>query len=242
MRAILLRIALAIFPDRDFVSLLKWETKLFLIFLYSRISPWERSKTAAWKRKSGLKVNLGGGAGWRRPGWISVDSRIRWERDGLVGDLRRALPLTDGSVRSLFTEHVLEHLSYPEPAHRLLRECFRVLEPGGRLRLIVPDAELYLRAYCENRRDFLAQVGEGQELKLAVVNRVFREKGFHKYAYDFEMLKTALEACGFGEVRRSGFHESRDPELNLDLDQATRKLLSLYVEAVRPLGPEEIGK
>lgn len=56
------------------------------------------------------------------------------------------LPLGDGSVHSLSSLHVVEHVGLgrygdpvdPEGAHRALRELQRVLAPGGRLYISVP--------------------------------------------------------------------------------------------------------
>ena len=101
------------------------------------------------------------------------------------------------------------------------------------MRLIVPDAERYLRAYVEEDRPFLEEVGRGVAPKMAVINKVFRERGFHKYAYDYEVLKQVLEHAGFRDVRRCGFRGSPYNELNIDLDERPRRIQSLYVEAVR---------
>ena len=108
-----------------------------------------------------------------------------------------------------------------------------MLQKYGVLRVIVPDAERYLRAYCELDTEFLRSARTDAELRMEAVNRVFRENGFHKYAYDFETMKHLLERAGFSEVRRSEFRSSAYQELNVDLDEPQRRLESLYVEAVR---------
>jgi len=46
------------------------------------------------------------------------------------------LPLPDGSVDQLYLVHMLEHASRP---HRLMREIWRVLAPGGRVTVVVPN-------------------------------------------------------------------------------------------------------
>lgn len=80
-------------------------------------------------------VELGGGD-VRHPGYTNID--VRPECADIAHDLRDPLPLPDGSVESLLAYDVVEHLP---PAHtrRLLAEIHRVLQPGGRAHLRVPN-------------------------------------------------------------------------------------------------------
>lgn len=61
-------------------------------------------------------------------------------------DLRRGLPFADASCALVYHSHVLEHFT-PEQAHTFIAECWRVLEPGGIVRVAVPDLEQIARAY-----------------------------------------------------------------------------------------------
>jgi predicted SAM-dependent methyltransferase len=51
------------------------------------------------------------------------------------------LPFSDSFFTFAFSEHFFEHLFLDE-AGELLKECFRVLQPGACLRIAVPDADL----------------------------------------------------------------------------------------------------
>jgi SAM-dependent methyltransferase len=66
--------------------------------------------------------------------------------DVIACDLRRPLPFASGSFRGVYAAHVLEHLE-PAEARRFLAEVFRLLEPGGVVRIVVPDLEGIARAY-----------------------------------------------------------------------------------------------
>lgn len=88
-----------------------------------------------------LLLNLGGGTDCdphpRYVGYVSVDAAPRVDC-GVAHDLLRPLPLPDGSVDRILSEHFLEHIPLHGIAH-VLRECHRVLRPGGVARIAVPD-------------------------------------------------------------------------------------------------------
>ncbi len=68
--------------------------------------------------------------------------RCRVEPDG-APDLPCApfaLPLADGSCSEVFFRHGIQYFARPD-AVRLLRECWRVLAPGGSVYLIAPNLD-----------------------------------------------------------------------------------------------------
>jgi cephalosporin hydroxylase/predicted SAM-dependent methyltransferase len=93
-----------------------------------------------------LRVNLGCGqrfhSDWLNFDVVPVNSQV------LAHDLTQALPLDDGSCAVVYHSHVLEHLPKAD-APRFIAECFRVLKPGGILRVAVPDMEGIARAYLK---------------------------------------------------------------------------------------------
>jgi predicted SAM-dependent methyltransferase len=170
------------------------------------------------------------------PGWVNLEGyphqnvSVRW-------DCRRRLPFEDGTCARVFCEHFFEHLDHAEEAPTFLRECFRALQPGGVLRLVVPDAGRYLRAYASEGWELMAELGwreplpEGFRTKMDIINHVFRQGAEHQYAYDFPTLRCDLEAAGFAEVFQQTFRQSIDPRLQID--QETHRRYSLYVDAVK---------
>lgn len=65
-------------------------------------------------------------------------------------DLLGQLPLADNSVQLVYSSHFLEHI--PKPVVEVfLRECLRVLQPGGVIRLVLPDLENMARTYLQLR-------------------------------------------------------------------------------------------
>ena len=158
----------------------------------------------------------------------------------LCWDVARGLPLPDRSMAGIFSEHCLEHFSL-SAAVPLLKEFRRVLAPGGTLRIVVPDAELYLLTYASRRRGeqplrFPFEANERRDplwTPVLSVNRVFYQDrdspAGHRTMFDFELLAATLGQSGFGRVERKRFGESRDPALAIDTPG--RACESLYAEA-----------
>jgi predicted SAM-dependent methyltransferase len=181
----------------------------------------------------GLLVNVGCGVNGKQ-GWVNVDS-TSLPGVAVVYDCRRRIPLETGSAAAVFTEHLLEHLDYYEEAPVFLRECQRILEPEGVLRIVVPDGRKYLLAYADGGWDQLrsfsplASNTRGFNTPMEVVNAHFRQGGQHRFSYDFDTLRALLMRCGFEDVRECSFGESQSPLLAIDA--ADRASESLYVEA-----------
>jgi len=183
---------------------------------------------------SGLLVNIGCGRNGKA-GWVNVDS-IAAPGVTCVYDCRKHLPLATGSAKAVFTEHLLEHLEYEDEVPAFLAECHRILEPGGVLRIVVPDGSKYLAAYCANDWDALRSVSplvtdrdQTVVTMMEIVNEHFRQAGQHRFSYDYETLERLLGKMGFEAVAQSRFGESRLP--GLAIDSSTRETESLYVEA-----------
>jgi predicted SAM-dependent methyltransferase len=220
------------------MSDVRWEAKA-LVRHYLRAP----STRAQLKGKTGLRVQIGCGSR-PRPGWVNLDLLVA--PDITTWDCRRGLPFDDASVAIIFAEHVFEHLDRPRSSMRFLGECFRCLKPGGVLRLIVPDAEMYLRSYASNSWDALVKnrplerlgegyrdcwLGETYQTKMELVNAVFRQGSEHKFAYDAETLMLDLGNAGFGSITRQEFGRSTSEDALLDSPERASE--SLYVEAIK---------
>lgn len=102
--------------------------------------------------------NVGAGT-FRHPYWTNVDNPSDWyqgqqqDQAMIAYDLMALapLPLQDGAAKLVYTSHTMEHIPN-RSAEYFYREAYRVLEPGGLLRVTVPDAELFYRAYLSGDR------------------------------------------------------------------------------------------
>jgi len=91
-----------------------------------------------------MRANLGCGS-QICPGWINIDI-ISTGPSVVAHDLSTGIPLPNASCEVVYHSHVLEHLKRSD-AQFFMRECFRVLKPGGILRVAVPDLEQVCRQY-----------------------------------------------------------------------------------------------
>ena len=94
-----------------------------------------------------LRLNLGCGDHFHED-WVNVDLVAR-HKQVIQADLNRGIPFEDGKFAFVYHSHVLEHLT-PEQARKFLTECHRVLQPGGTLRIVVPDLENICRLYLQH--------------------------------------------------------------------------------------------
>lgn len=210
---------------------------------------------------SGLKLHIGSGK-YHIDSWLDIDiypgrvpdqsfpSGEKLKQFGL--DIKWGLPFRDASASYVFSSHILEHFYYPGEALFVLGEIYRVLEPGGVVRLVVPDIEQCIMAYVNNDRefysgrsetwtwwskrhtrldDFLDYAGAGVEPTSLLSS--------HKYGYDFETLQYLLEQAKFTHIERSDYMKSRHAELQIDDHGGVANAMyrgqhySLFVEATR---------
>ncbi|MEA2205903.1 MAG: hypothetical protein QOE77_2679 [Blastocatellia bacterium] len=165
------------------------------------------------------------------PGWVNLDV-ARGDQIDVVWDLRNGMPFASESCAALFGEHVIEHVPR-HAAEKLVRECHRVLQPGGVLRLSTPDAGRYLRSYAGDG-EFLRHPAfpAPYETPLDRINHMMREDGQHLWVYDAESLVLLLRKAGFSAAFEKKFGESADPRMQ-QIDSEGRAFESLYVEGVK---------
>jgi predicted SAM-dependent methyltransferase len=191
-------------------------------------------------RKSAVRdrdlLNLGCGHS-AHPDFINLD--WAWKRQiDICWDLAKELPLEDASLSGIYSEHCLEHLPLPV-IDRVLADCYRILKPGGVLRIVVPDGEMYLTGYsARHNGDSAATLpfADGENYRgfytpMLSVNRIFEDFG-HKFIFDLETMRSLLELNGFADITRTDYMHGRDERLLIDRKCHIPE--SLYVEAIKP--------
>lgn len=142
-------------------------------------------------------------------GWLNSDCSLVFKSPCFL-DVTRPFPIEDAQFDYVFTEHLIEHLTFKE-GQNLLRESYRVLKPGGKIRVACPDLMkvigLYAAPKTEARQQYikhcvdcsLADIGIYNEC--FVINNAVRNWG-HKFLYDEQTMKLAMERVGFKDAVR----------------------------------------
>jgi aspartyl/asparaginyl beta-hydroxylase (cupin superfamily) len=208
----------------------------------------QRRKLAIDADSRSLKLHLGCGE-HHLDGWINLDvapAPFEW-------NVQWGLPFADAAATHVLVSHLLEHLYFPNDAGAFLCEVLRVLAPGGKVRLIVPDVAQLIAAYQRQDRAFFqarakhwqGARGDGPLLaQFLGYAGAGPDPGFlfeaHKYGYDFETLSALLQQCGFTDIKQSAYMASADLAFRHDDASEVAQAqhagghYSLFVEAAKP--------
>lgn len=163
---------------------------------------------------------------------------IEWNKKKKISfvDARKKIPLPDNSVECVYTSHMIEHLSKEESVV-FLKETLRVLEPGGVLRVVVPDLKLAVNSYIKTQdadafmENILLAPPPFNNLKQKI-SLFFTGYRHHQWMYDEKSLSKLIDKIGFSKVFicKAGKTKILNPE-NLDLYERSEE--SIYVEGIK---------
>jgi SAM-dependent methyltransferase len=127
------------------------------LYLAARLQPWRlQTGNDAVNGTPEINIELGGGVfptKIRDEGhndYINLDA-INTPSADVVTDLSQGIPIPDGTVSHIFSREMIEHLPYRKLPD-FIKECYRVLKPGGAIFLSCPDFEAIVKLYhrqCE---------------------------------------------------------------------------------------------
>ena len=161
---------------------------------------------------------------------------------GIVhADVTKGIPAPDGTADYAYSEHMIEHLSRWQGL-AFIRECRRVLKPGGVLRLATPDLAKLTENYQARTSPhlgeqptpadaFCADYGAYHDIPSNYARRLIRRLfsgAPHQWLYDYESLSLLLREGGFTTTERCSYRQGQVPRL----DQVEFRERSLFVEAV----------
>jgi predicted SAM-dependent methyltransferase len=153
-------------------------------------------------------------------GWLNTDVWRNYKTIVYL-DATHRFPFEDATFDYIMAEHMIEHIDY-EAAQVMLRECLRVLKPGGRVRFATPDLRVVLGLHSREKTNaqtsylnwavetLMPEVKNCQDV--FVINNFFRAWG-HAFLYDQETLCHLLATSGFQELKFYKPGESDDPML-----------------------------
>ena len=170
------------------------------------------------------KTYLHLGAGTRRiPGFINIDVEPGAE---LQLDLTQPLPWPDGSVHGIYSEHFIEHIAQAD-AIGLLRECRRVLVPGGLIRIATPDLREMVLDYLEGRvHPDWEKFGLSWTANVCERLNIGMRWWGHQWMYDEEELTRLAQMVGLTPNGRHQLGESGEPLFcNLEYRESSTLIL-----------------
>lgn len=153
-------------------------------------------------------------------GWLNTDVVLE-NPEVVYLDATLPFPFQDNIFDYVACEHMIEHVDHAG-ALVMLRESFRVLKPGGRIRLATPNLKTLAGLIAAEKSaaqsyyiDWIVRncLPEASYCKdVFVLNNAFRAWG-HQFIYDPETLKTAMTRCGFEDLADYTPGVSDDPNL-----------------------------
>jgi predicted SAM-dependent methyltransferase len=141
-------------------------------------------------------------------GWLNTDV-LPTSREVVYLDATRRFPFRDNTFDYVCSEHMIEHIEYHD-ALFMLRECFRVLKPGGKIRMSTPDLRVLVGLFSNEKTavqnfyvdwmttKFLPDATFCKEVFL--INNAFRAWG-HQFLYDRETIEMTMKKVGFKDIR-----------------------------------------
>lgn len=144
-----------------------------------------------------MKLHIGGKQA--HPDWKILDIEPRPEVD-FIGNAIDLSQFASDSIDVIYASHVLEHFFYniDDELTTTLREWHRVLKPGGKLLISVPDLKTLCWLYTNPNmmpmeRYHIMRMMFGGQTNIYDV---------HKVGFDFEILGMYLEEVGFREYEQ----------------------------------------
>lgn len=143
-------------------------------------------------------------------------------------DLTLGLPFEAATVDRIFSEHTLEHFTRHD-AVALLRECHRVMAPGGIIRVSVPSLRRLVDAYVARDLCFADVVGWRPATPAQLLNEGMRMWG-HVFIPDADELLLMFREAGWAYALHSRHGYTLVPEMPTE---GRPNLGDLVIEAMR---------
>ncbi len=191
-------------------------------------------------------LNVGGG-NFVREHWQVLDSLVSDRYNHLpalidynidLEEIQEWGDIKDGFFDAVYCSHTLEHLNI-EGVRNTLKESYRILNPKGTIRIVVPDLGLARKHYKANNKEWFEKIYPyiknetiDQDLDYFAHSYYLSKKpnnSLHKNGFDFRQMKYLLKEAGFKNIIKSQCGKSKVTELCF-LD-VVRPEMSLYAEA-----------
>ncbi len=224
------KLLLKLFNHRT-LALLRWDLYFMRMRLANRISGTAGKIRSHVNRMPDPRyLNLGSGPrGIVDPHWLNIDGFIDKNVHYRL-DFGRHWPIPDASMDGVFCEHVLEHFTL-EDGITMLKQCCRILKPGGTVRFIMPNAQTIMRTYFDSPDLLVQKRTPESQTAMEAVNGWFRQRYEHQCLYDWSLSEYAFKQAGFAEVHNAEYGKTSLVPSALLLDDPKYAWESLYIDA-----------
>lgn len=171
------------------------------------------------------------------PGFRTINKHfnlfnLNWNDRIVLQDLRKTFPWKSNSVDVIYCSHMLEHMTKVE-GQRFLKECYRVLMPGGIVRILVPDLSLLVNDYVNKKipaEDFVQELGCWNS-----TSRISMLISYpHKCMYDAPALIRTMSNVGF-RCQNNKVYESKIADIYAIESLSGTAPTSVIVEGSKPI-------
>lgn len=155
-------------------------------------------------------------------------------------DVSKGFPIESGTVKAVYCSHVLEHMTL-EDFRATLHNTYRILEPGGTFRFVLPDLAYLVSQYANSedpeaastfmRESYLGMDSTGGPL--SGFSRAIFGRSAHLWMWDEKGMSRELSAAGFVNIRRAQYGDNPDPKFR-DVESDDRWKNCLGIECERP--------
>ena len=149
--------------------------------------------------------------------WVNLDSSPNVRADIRQDALEYLATCDAGQYDEIYAGHFLEHLPY-EVGARFIAECYRVLAPGGKLGLLIPDTRQIMFRWLNGLPDEV-EWPQGVWRPVADLDEVCHlflysdvQESPHQWAYEEATLARAMARAGFENLHTiDRLHDPRIP-------------------------------
>ncbi len=186
-------------------------------------------------------------------GWLNTDLNYSEELNIAFLDAGKTFPFNNETFVYVYSEHIFEYLTLEESLN-MLNESYRVLKPGGYIRIATPDLDFLIKLYLyktlpvhQNYVKWSSGMfynsanrltNDPKLLTVYVINNFFKDWG-HQVIHNFDTIKDLLLKAGFRNITKEKMGKSNIPEL-VDMEKHGKvippefnELESLIVQAVK---------
>lgn len=177
-------------------------------------------------------------------GWLLKKSLGQvFDRNVQYGDVTKGLPgIKENSADGVYCSHVLEHMSL-EDFRKAIANSYKMLKPGGKFRLIMPDLKVLVDDYITDKEKGDAEASvrfikrtimglEERPRNMKAVSKMAFGYLSHLWLWDTESTISELQKAGFKTIRQMEFNDSDDEMFKL-VENKKRFDLCVRLEAVK---------